>query len=211
VHEVKEHSTAQLAETHRELGAHLGLYQVHSATLDSGAFEPKLVDRLANLRDAGTMVGLSLSGPGQADTLRQALTIERGGARVFEAVQATWNLLERSVGGALMEAYDAGLGVIVKEALANGRLTDRGPLSPDHPWRTEARQLGIGLDALALAAAMSQPFVDVVLSGAATQNHLASNVQARLVPSDVGRMVVDVAPAEDAAAYWDTRSQLAWT
>jgi aryl-alcohol dehydrogenase-like predicted oxidoreductase len=47
------------------------------------------------------------------------------GVRLFDAVQATWNLLEPSAGPALAEAHAAGLGVIVKEALANGRLTDR--------------------------------------------------------------------------------------
>ena len=68
------------------------------------------------------------TGPRQADTIERALEV--GG---FDAVQATWNLLERSATAALAAAHDAGLGVIVKEALANGRL-DRarrheGPLA----------------------------------------------------------------------------------
>ena len=40
-------------------------------------------------------------------------------------MQATWNLLEPSAGPALAEARAAGMGVIIKEALANGRLTSR--------------------------------------------------------------------------------------
>lgn len=43
------------------------------------------------------------------------------GAPLFDCVQATWNLLEQSAGGALAEARQAGMDVIVKEAMANGR------------------------------------------------------------------------------------------
>lgn len=49
------------------------------------------------------------------------------GERLFNAVQATWNLLESSAAPALQTAHDAGLGAIVKESLADGRLrSDHG-------------------------------------------------------------------------------------
>jgi hypothetical protein len=48
---------------------------------------------------------------------------------LFGAVQATSNLLELSVGPALAEAHARGLRLIVKEALANGRLTARGDIA----------------------------------------------------------------------------------
>ena len=123
VHEVKDHSLAtlrrQLAETRERLGEHLDLYQIHSATRESGVLEDaSVIDELARLREAGVHIGLSLSGPAQADTLRRALEVERDGRRLFSAVQATWNLLERSAGEALAEAHASGMGVIVKEALA---------------------------------------------------------------------------------------------
>ena len=45
VHEVKDHSLAalarQAAESRELLGDHLDLYQVHSATLDSGVLEDR--------------------------------------------------------------------------------------------------------------------------------------------------------------------------
>src|ERR1700755_3426342 len=67
-HEVKEHSlamfTAQLAESRARLGHSIALYQVHSATLDSGLFENReLLAALAGLRADGVLVGLTTSGP----------------------------------------------------------------------------------------------------------------------------------------------------
>ena len=40
---------------------------------------------------------------------------------IFSAVQATWNLLERSAESALLEAHRAGVRVIIKEALARAK------------------------------------------------------------------------------------------
>ena len=104
-----------------------------------------IMSRLAELRDAGVMVGVTVTGPGQAETIRRALTIEPGGKPLFGAVQATWNLLETSAGQALAEAADTGLAVIVKEAVANGRLASLDPSISDRlralgsEWPVEVR------------------------------------------------------------------------
>lgn len=220
VHEVKEHSLVRLRAQHAEsralLGSRLGLYQVHSATLESGVLEDAgVVDELARLRDAGLCVGLSVTGPRQGEVVRRALEVRRGGARVFGAVQATWNLLEPSAGEALQEARKAGLGVIVKEALANGRLTgrERDPARAAKlaPLRAEAERLGTSLDALALAAALARPWADVVLSGAATVEHLRSNARAAEAGWDREAEERLAALAEEPAAYWEARSRLPWT
>ena len=126
IHEVKDLSLTtlrrQLAESEELLAPHLRLYQIHSATIDSGVLEDRAVlDELARVRAGGVAVGLSVTGPGQARSIERALEV--GG---FDTVQATWNLLETSAGPALAAAHAAGLGVIIKEALANGRLTTRG-------------------------------------------------------------------------------------
>jgi aryl-alcohol dehydrogenase-like predicted oxidoreductase len=129
-------------------------------------------------------------------------------------VQATWNLLEPSAGPALMEAHSAGLGVIIKEALANGRLTFRNQQPEFSPklsiLRTEAKKLNRSIDALILAACLNQPFVDVVLSGAATMEQLLSNAQASDLEIGPDTMARLSALAEPAEVYWITRSQLPW-
>ena len=65
--------------------------------------------------------------------------------------------------------------MIIKEALANGRL---GPRAPAAELAAAASELGSTPDAVALAAVLAQPFADVVLSGVATRDTLASNLAA---------------------------------
>jgi aryl-alcohol dehydrogenase-like predicted oxidoreductase len=205
VHEVKDltapHLRRQLAETRSLLGTHLRLYQIHSATLESGVLEDAEVrEELAALRATGVLVGLTTSGPRQAETIERALAV--GG---FDCVQSTWNLLERSAGPALAAAHEAGWGVIIKEALANGRLTDRG----DVPGLAAAtREAGATPDAVALAAVLAQPWVDVVLSGAATVEQLESNLGALGIASGFADGLPGI--VEDPETYWERRGELPW-
>jgi aryl-alcohol dehydrogenase-like predicted oxidoreductase len=180
---------------------------VHSLTGDSPLWsDGPLLRALAGLRDGGLEVGFSTSGPQQADAVRRGLDLAVDGRPLFSSVQSTWNLLEPSVGGALAEAHAAGLRVVVKEGVANGRLTDRG-VPADGPLAAAARERGVGVDALALAAALAQPWCSVVLSGAVTVAQLESNAAATGVPGlDVEGLVAPEEPEE----YWATRARLPW-
>jgi aryl-alcohol dehydrogenase-like predicted oxidoreductase len=218
-HEVKDHSLAvlrrQWQETQANLGNFLGLYQIHSATLESGVLDnQEVLEELGCLKDTGIAIGLTLSGANQADVLYKALEIEFNAGLLFDSVQATWNLMERSVEPALQEAHAAGMGVIVKEALANGRLTDRNQERDFAPKRKildqEARRLGTTIDALALAEVIQRGWSDVVLSGAATIEQMRSNAGALEVQLDELATERLQALAEPARQYWGERSEMAW-
>ena len=191
----------QLAESRELLGPHLSLYQIHSATLESGVLDDSVVlEELRRLRETGLAIGLTVTGPHQAETIERALEI-----RMFDTVQATWNLLEPSVGPMLAEAHAAGLGVIVKEALANGRLTFRGDVLA---LLELSDRRAVAPDALALAAALAQPWADVVLSGAATVETLRSNLTALGLGERLDPELE--ALAEEPARYWEERAALPW-
>jgi aryl-alcohol dehydrogenase-like predicted oxidoreductase len=212
VHEVKDLSLdtlrRQIVESQALLGDCLQLYEIHSATLESNVFaDADVLRELARLRSNGLVIGLTVTGPSQADAIRRALRVSVDGVNPFQVVQATWNLLERSAAPALAEAKDRGWGVIVKEALANGRLTQDADGAHLHALEAEARARGTTIDALGLAAALSQPWADVVLSGAVTIAQLESNLNAMTLmrePADWPDL------AELPAAYWAHRGALAW-
>jgi aryl-alcohol dehydrogenase-like predicted oxidoreductase len=218
-HEIKEHSLPvlqrQIQESRKLLGNHLDLYQIHSTSIESGALDniPVLTE-LAHLRNKGLAIGFSVTGTGQAETIQRALEIEFDGVLLFSAVQASWNVLEQSVTPALRMAYDAGMGVIVKEGLANGRLSTRNTNPGFHKQmtllQTLAKKQNSTVDALALAAVLNQPFVDVVLSGAASVEHLQSNLQALQIKWNASLADSLQELVEPTTDYWHTRSQLAW-
>jgi len=219
VNEVKEHSLAVLRRQRQEsdatLDGYLGLYQVHSATLESGVLENRpVLEELMRYREQGLAIGLTVSGVEQAETVEKVLQVVVAGRPLFQCVQVTWNLLEPSAGLVLKLAHQIGMGVIVKEALANGLLTGKNNDPEYAPKMTALKnaavQRGTTPDALALAAALAQPWADVVLSGAATPNQLRSNVAALDVTWDDQLADSLSSLAEAPAVYWARRSQMPW-
>lgn len=219
VHEIKDHSldafTEQLAETEALLGGRLDRYHIHSATPETGVLSDRAVHRaLAGLRDRGVRVGLSTSGPAQADTVRRAVDITVGGAPLFTSVQSTWNVLEPSAGPALAEAAEAGAQVIVKEPVANGRLAPGGA-APDDVAAVRAAapaaDLGVSVDQLAIAIAAAQPWAWCVLSGAVTVGQLDSNLGGigLDVPAETLAALAEL--AEPPQVYWSTRAARDWS
>ncbi len=215
-HEVKDHSlaalTRQTAETRALLGDHLDLYQIHSATLDSGVLDDQAVlAELTRLHDEeGLVIGLSSSGPAQSATIRRALELATAAKAPFACVQATWNLLEPSAAPALAEASQAGWGVIIKEAVANGRLTPHGHGKETNILTRIAANHDVGVDAVALAAVLANPWADVVLSGAVTPAQLESNLAATQLELDPDELEELSTLAEPPDRYWQERATLPW-
>ena len=214
VHEVNDHSISALRTQYREsralLGEHLNLYQVHSATIESGVLEnQEVLAELVRLSGAGLVVGISVSGPKQADIIRRALTVEVDGVNPISAVQATWNLLESSAGAALAEAHQAGWGVLIKEGVANGRLLKREDPRLE-PIRQVAAAHGVGTDTVALAFILAQDWADTALSGAVTVGQLESNVRAAELKLSAAELDDLGGLSEPAPVYWSERSSLPW-
>ena len=225
--EVKEHTlamfTAQLAQTRAVLGDRLALYQVHSLTPESGLLDDRgLLAALARLRAEGVIIGLTTSGPGQADALRRAMQATVDGRPLFTVAQVTWNLLEPSVAPAAAEAAAAGRTILIKEALANGRLapgtglagapgtglagaSGTGLAGAASELAVLAAARGVTADAIAIAAALANPWASVVLSGAVTARQLQTNLTALSV-GDLPQLDL----AEPPGAYWESRAARPW-
>lgn len=221
-HEVKDHSTEnflkQVKETEELLGDYLNLYQIHSATFDSGILtDQKAHEALATCRrKRGWAIGLSVSGPEQSDILREAMKIRvagadgsEGGEVLFDSVQCTYNVLEQRPGKALLEAHEAGLDIIIKEGLANGRAL-RSTVIVEY-----SQKLNCEPDQLALACILAQPFCPRVLSGAVTPEQLSSNLKAQAIADQLlenKQLLEEIMAASimDSESYWSDRAALAW-
>lgn len=219
-HEVKDHSVdnflKQLKETEEELGEYVNLYQVHSATFESGILtDGRAHEALAQCRkEKGWSIGLSVSGTVQDEIIRTAMKIKTAdGGRLFDSVQCTFNVLEQRAGPALLEAHESGMDIIIKEGMANGRA-----LKSDVILRV-AESMGCNPDSLALAAILAQPFQPRVLSGAVTPEQLASNLEAldlsKKLTAEEGRERTTLDEIMEGCRmesdqYWAERGALAW-
>jgi aryl-alcohol dehydrogenase-like predicted oxidoreductase len=218
-HEVKEHSfqvlSRQWQESRQLLGEHLKIYHIHSATLESGVLENhEVLDKLWELRSSGIIIGLSLSGEKQSETLEKALTIKNGNEQLFQSVQVTWNILEQSCTEILLKASAFGLGIIIKEALANGRLTERNNdpsfLEKMTVLKVMSEKYEVGIDALSIAFILHQSWVNVVLSGAASVEHLLSNLKSERLELSRDDFNTLKNMSEESGEYWKRRAGLRW-
>ena len=220
-HEIKEHSLQnfqrQFTESVERLNGYLSLYQIHSVTADGKTLDDQaLIDAIARQKEKGIRAGLTTSGAGQDIAIRKSLEVERDGRRVFDSVQATWNLFERSAESALSDAHQAGMKVVIKEALANGRLThgnrdNDALLAPGvSHLRQIAERRATTIEMLALGAALGRPWANYVLSGAATVGQLRSNLAARELKLDKDLDDELREFAVDPADYWRARSGFRW-
>mmetsp|Transcript_14327 Transcript_14327/g.19963 ORF Transcript_14327/g.19963 Transcript_14327/m.19963 type:complete len:337 (+) Transcript_14327:30-1040(+) len=215
-HEVKDHSVEnflkQVEETAEHLGEYVDLYQIHSATFESGVLtDPRVHEALDKCRqERGWSLGLSVSSPQQCDVLREAMKLQTAEKEpLFDSVQCTYNLLEQRAGEALLEAHQAGLDIIIKEGLANGRIFNNESVTK------YSTKLQCEPDQLALGCILAQPFEPRVLSGAVTESQLESNFKALQISEtlkDDQSLLKEImesclVPSVD---YWSERSALAW-
>lgn len=214
-HEVKDHSVAnflkQIEETNELMGEYLDLYQIHSATFESGVLDNVDIHKALHQckKDRGWAIGLSVSSPKQGEILRRAMEIEIDGEKLFDSVQCTFNLLEQSPGPTLLDAHRSGMDIIIKEGLANGRVLKNDVIME------YAKRLPCTPDALALGCILAQEFQPRVLSGSVTPQQLISNMKASEVAEMLRKDTALLAEimskcVMDSEEYWNERSALEW-
>ena len=201
----------QFEESIEMLGKYIDLYQIHSATFESGVLENEEVHKALHKcrEENGISIGLSVSSPKQDEVIQKAMTIEVEGTKLFDSVQCTFNLLEQRPGACLQKVHEAGMDVIIKEGMANGRVL-RNPIIQEY-----SEKLSCSPDQLALACILAQPFQPRVLSGAVTPDQLVSNLKAEAIAEQLRDDPATLAEIMDktrmeSEIYWSDRSNLAW-
>jgi aryl-alcohol dehydrogenase-like predicted oxidoreductase len=219
VHEIKEHSLLKLNEqwqTSKAFASHLRVYQIHSATLETGVLKnDAILNRLAFLKNEyGLEIGITTTGANQTEVIKKALDIEVEGHALFDAFQVTYNILDQSLDTISNVLTEQGKKVIIKEALANGRLFRNSNYNHYkelyNTLEKLAKKHNIGTDAIALKFCQQSLQKSIVLSGASNSEHLESNLKMKTISLSQEELRALKKYRIDANNYWQERKQLAW-
>lgn len=218
-HEVKEHSVEKLREQWKVSKAmlpKLKYYQVHSATFESGILENRQVlnQLYAIKKETGLHIGLTTSGANQSEVIAAALDVKVDEDHLFDCFQVTYNVFEQSTFSILQEVLKQEKTVIIKEALANGRVFENEKF-PEYKKSygildEMAKKYKVGIDAIALRFVIDSIQPTFVLSGASNMLQLTQNLRAmdfELSATDLD-LLKSLGTASD--LYWGERALLNW-
>ena len=219
IHEVKEHSIDKLNEqwnTSKAFIPNLRVYQIHSATLETGVLENEdVLNRLAFLKNEHDIeIGITTTGVNQTEVIKKALDISVDNVQLFDAFQVTYNILDQNLSLMNTELAAQNKTVIVKEALANGRLFRNEDFSHYDRLFLLLEQLSkkyiVGVDAIALNFCQQTIRNSIVLSGASNKAHLKSNLSMtsfQLLDEEI--QILKEFEIET-TNYWSERKKLIW-
>jgi len=215
VHERKDHSAAflkqQWVETRLNLGKNIDLYQIHSVTPESNVLKDRnVLNELQNIKKSGIEIGISTSGPSQAETIKKLLEINKV-ENLFTFIQCTINILEQSCQQILIEASESKINIIAKEVFANGRLSAANKEFHQKEiliLRNLALDLNLSLEDLSLIWAYKQKYINIVLTGAATVEQLQSNIDAISKKDVILPNLSELGTSKE--SYWQSRKSLKW-
>ncbi|WP_343330863.1 aldo/keto reductase [Polaribacter staleyi] len=219
VHEVKEHSLSKLNEQwnfSKQLLPYLKVYQIHSATLETGVLEnTEVLEQLALLKkEYNLKIGLTTTGTNQVEVIKKALNVLVDGTPVFDLFQVTYNFLDQSFIEISAELVRQNKSIVIKEALANGRVFK----NENYPNYTEmyatleslSKKHNVGVDAISLKYCVQTIPESTVLSGASSIEQLKQNLEMdsfTLSADDIETLnSLKVSPD----AYWTERKKLQW-
>ena len=218
-HEIKEHTLDNLNrqwECSKILLPYLKVYQIHSATLETGVLENEaILGRLHQLKkENGLIIGLTTTGANQVEVLEKSLMIKVAGEKLFQSFQCTFNILDQSIFSLKDKLYNIEGPFIIKEAMANGRLIPNanydGYTKLYKLMMSLAEKYKVGADAIALRYCIDSFPNAEVLSGAANSVHLTANLKANdftLTASEIEQLA---AFGISSNQYWNERKELGW-
>ena len=133
---------------------------------------------------------------------------------MFDVYQATYNILDQSIRGISKVLDDQKKQLVIKEAMANGRLfTNSNYKHYDKLYRTLemlAKKYNVGVDAIALNFCKSTLPKARLLSGAANVTHIKQNAQMTTFTLTKDEISFLSEMGTDIHSYWQERKQLAW-
>ena len=186
VHEVKDHSLEQLNKQWSVSKYFLPLlknYQIHSATLETGVLENKeILIRLAELKNKyDLLLGITTTGINQAEVLKRAIDISIDDEILFDVFQVTYNIFDQSIASLAPEISNRKKRLVIKEALANGRVFPNRKYSNYSMAYSLLKELAekykVGVDAISLRYCIDSIPIFKVLSGASTEQQLSENLR----------------------------------
>jgi aryl-alcohol dehydrogenase-like predicted oxidoreductase len=219
VHEIKEHSLSKLNEqweVSKQLLPYLNMYQIHSATLDSGVLENKeVLERLNQLKQEYNLkIGLSTSGDNQNEIIQKALAIKIDNKALFDSFQVTFNVFEQNLLKISRLLKQENKTIILKEALANGRIFPNSNFSQYkntyNALKAISKKYGTSIDSVALRFCLDSVKPYSVLSGVTEKDHLTSNLLTRnfnLTENEINQIKN---LAINPYYYWNERKQMPW-
>ncbi|MGK0412999.1 MAG: aryl-alcohol dehydrogenase-like predicted oxidoreductase [Polaribacter sp.] len=219
VHEVKEHSVRKLNEQwnfSKQLLPYLKVYQIHSATLETGVLENTAVlERLAVFKKTHNLnIGLTTTGTNQVEVIKKALAVLVDGETLFDVFQVTYNFLEQSLLEISNELNRQNKSIVVKEALANGRIFRNYKYPHYNELYSVLEDLSkkylVGVDAISLKYCEQTIPNSTVLSGASSICELQENVKLNnfsLSKEDI-KSLNSFKKSPD--FYWSERKKLQW-
>jgi len=194
----------------------LKIYQVHSATFESGILENKdVLNRLYEIKkQTGLQIGITTSGVNQSEIIEAALKIKIEKEDLFDSYQVTYNILEQATHNILKLLLELGKTVIIKEALANGRIFKNEKFSHYQKFynvlNSLAKKYRVGTDAVALRYVMDNLEPTFLLSGASNKEQLEQNIKAQNFKLEKEELKVLNSFKTDSQKYWEERNMLSW-
>jgi aryl-alcohol dehydrogenase-like predicted oxidoreductase len=219
VHEVKEHSLSKLNEQwnfSKQLLPYLKVYQIHSATLETGVLEnTEVLEQLAFLKKEHNLkIGLTTTGTNQIEVIKKALDVLVDGKQLFDLFQVTYNFLDQSLKEIFDELLSQNKSIVIKEALANGRVFRNKNYPHYDKMYTALESLSekhnVGVDAISLKYCEQTITNSIVLSGASNSNQLEENLKLNtftLSNDDIEILNSFKIPTD---YYWIERKNLQW-